>query len=129
MCLLGVGGCGQRRVEPTAVTSYENLGAINGAYSKATRTLNRPPKSLDELLPFLKEVGDPEAILRSPRDGEPYVIVWDVDLREKGPVPIFAYERLGKDGSRFISNGRIVSKMTNEDFGKANFPAGHRPSP
>ena len=128
--LLALEGCGPAAVEPTAVTAYENLASINGAYSKATRTLGHPPKNRAELEPFLKELGDPEKILVSPRDGAPYVIVWNVDLRPgKGPIPIFAYETRGKDGGRFTSNGRIIVKMSDAEFEKAKFPQGHRPTP
>jgi hypothetical protein len=111
------------------VTSYENLQSINGAYSKAARTLGHPPKDRAELEPFLRELGDPETILVSPRDGAPYVIVWNVDMQKnKGAIPIVAYESRGQGGNRFTSNGRVILQMTDADFEKATFPPGHRPA-
>src|SRR5206468_8320011 len=109
----------------------QNLSTIKGAYLKATQKLGKPPARQEDIMPFLQEVGEPEQILRSSNDGEPYVIIWGVDIRrylDKGIDPVVAYEKNGKDGKRVVSHGHFVRIETDEEFQKDVFPAGHKPS-
>jgi hypothetical protein len=74
---VGCGGKNDRDVTP----GYENLRLIGAAYLEATEKLKAPPGSLNDLKPFLAKHGDLATLLRSPEDGEDYVILWGVDLR------------------------------------------------
>jgi hypothetical protein len=127
MCILASAGCGSKSPDPASITCYENLGAINGAYARATQKLGRPPANAEELVPHLKEVGDPATILKSPRDGEPYVIFWNVDPR-KSPG-IIARESRGSGGKKFVSNGRIISQMTDAEVEAAGLKGSSVTSP
>jgi hypothetical protein len=48
-----------------------NLRKVREAYVTATKQLGRPPRNMDELTPSLKQIGDPQELMRS-RTGEPY---------------------------------------------------------
>jgi hypothetical protein len=127
--VLGLAGCGSKpQVVAEVSPSNQNLRAISTAYLQATDTLGRPPNNLEELKPFLKGQGGPEAILTSPDDGEPYTILWGVDYRTVpmygSTAPVLAYEKQGKGGKRFVLRMRDVTQLTNEDFQKATFPPG-----
>jgi hypothetical protein len=105
------------------------------AYSEAFSRLGRGPKDAEELKPFLKEFGNPDELLISPNDGQPYVIVWGANPTRGGPTeyqqmfPILAYESAGTGGKRALTDirGRPLT-VPNEDFSKLTFVAGHKPS-
>lgn len=131
-------GCGSSRPIAGGVdVSRQNLQKIGAAYVKATTQLKRPPEKSDDLLPFLTSdtrPGDPLSVLRSPNDGENYVIVWGVDVRKlvmnrnKTRV-IIAYEKWGKEGVRYVLKApNHVVALSEEQFTKASFPPGHRPA-
>lgn len=105
------------------------LTSLSKAYLKATQGLNRPPKSPDELAKFLDPGVSVESLLKSPADGQPYVILWGTDARtgmELKPL-VVGYEAQGKNGNRFVFTAMGVMFMSNEDFKTANFPPGHKP--
>jgi hypothetical protein len=111
--------------------SHENLLKLGAAYTRFNSKYNKAPKNLDELKPFLQELGRPDELLRSPRDGEPYVICWGVDLlvppKWARSTPVLAYERQGMGGQRYIlTTLRSVFRMTDEEFDRASFPPGHQ---
>jgi len=82
----------------------------------------------------LQEVGDPDKLLRSPIDGEEFVIIWGVDPRTEPPMdgklPILVYEKKGIGGKRYVWQlpTRIVA-MTDDELRTAYFPGNHRFSP
>jgi hypothetical protein len=127
-CVAGV-GCGGARPEP-ASPAGQHLERIGNAYLRATIGFNHPPANEKELLPFLREQGKPEELLRSPADGEPFVLVWGVELRRLtatgNDVPVVAYEKTGKDGKRHVLRGRAdVSLLTDRELKNATFPKGY----
>jgi len=113
------------------------------AYGKATLDLDRPPKNKEELLPFLKPPANPdnpdaatlkpEDILRSPADGEEFVIHWGIDIRslnmggDPAKLPVLAYEKNSHNGKRLVLQGRTVTEVTDEQFSELPFPRGHNP--
>jgi hypothetical protein len=106
------------------------LQQIGAAYTNATYALGRPPRDLQEFLPYLREQGAPDKIRRSPCDGEEFVIVWGVDLRmlqaRGNDIPILAYERQGQDGKRHVLRGRSeVLLFTEDELKSAVLPADH----
>jgi hypothetical protein len=133
---VGVFGCGSSTdTHVVALSDSEkNLSNIVLACLDAHESLRHYPKNAEELKPFLKRFGDPEAMLKSPVDGEPYVIVWGTDLSRGGPTPyqqmfpIFGYEKKGAGGKRAIVDvrGRPLT-VPSDDFSKLTFVAGHKP--
>lgn len=137
--LLAICGCGPSglivgQVDPTRA----KLQQISGAYLAATVKANRPPTKPEELLPFLGDKSTPDEekreIFRSNKDSEEFVIVWGVDLRKAGTdeLPrdvIFAYEKKGKDGKRYVlKTPTDVFVIPDDLFQKSSFPKGHQPS-
>lgn len=131
----GFAGCGQPAVveHMGGDQGGANLTQLNNFYIRATEKLKRPPKSLQELKAGSKDAGDIEAVLKSPNDAQPYIIVWNVDpispkgTKAEGPV-IIAYEKVGVGGQRWVLTQWGVSKLSAEEFLQANFPAGHHPA-
>ena len=120
LTVLGLAGCGHTPPAAPAKGSVQaNLEAICNAYRKASNDLKRPPKSLDEFKTYLKQYGDPEQLLVSPRDGQPIVVVYGADIWEE-PSPtnpqIIAYEKVGKDGKRFavMPMGAVIPYTADE---------------
>jgi hypothetical protein len=135
ICLTGCGGCGTSAPVILPQTDAEkNLTSIVLAYLDATEELHHNPKNAEEIKPFLKRFGDPNQILISPTDGEPYVVVWGASLNG-GPTPykqmfpIMAYEKKGSGGKRAIADvrGRTLT-VPNEDFPQLKFVGGHQPA-
>jgi hypothetical protein len=130
LIILLASGCGSGNATVgTVAPSYDNLKILSGAYFQATQRNNRPPQSLDELMPFIKVKGDPSAVLRSPDDGQNYKILWGVDVGGRlpgGKYPVVAYEQQGKGGKRYVLEGHNVVHLTDAEFKKAPFPPGHK---
>jgi hypothetical protein len=131
--LVVIGGCRPTIDEVSLTPAEKSLTYIALAYGDAHSELGRGPKDADELKPFLKVFGDPDALLVSPNDGQPYVIGWGVDPTRGGPTdymqmfPILAYEQSG--GKRAITDirGRPMT-VPAEDMPKLTFVGRHRPS-
>jgi hypothetical protein len=134
LIVLGLAGCGHKPPpEPAKGSAQANLEAILNSYRKASNELKRPPKSLDEFKSYLKQYGDPEQLLISPRDGQPFVLVLGTDIWEE-PSPtnplIIAYEKEGKDGRRFavMPMGAVIP-YTADEMAKFRYAAGHKFQP
>ena len=114
---------------PPDEASLKGLATI---YVYAAADLGRPPRSIEELQPIFKKasIEDPTSMLSSTRDGQPYVIIWGLDLagRYNGTDVPFAYEREGLDGVRLVINcSHQIEEVSEEDFAKLNWPEGHKP--
>ena len=127
-------GCGSSPDVVSFSQSEKNLTHIAMAYGDAESKLGRPPKNADELKPFLKEFGNPDDLLVSPVDGEPYVIAFGSatgggPTEYMGMFPILAYEKKGGGGKRAITDtrGRPMN-IPQADFAKLTFVRGHKPS-
>jgi hypothetical protein len=133
--LAGLTGCKSKVDVVSLSQSEQNLTHIALAYKDAHTKLDRPPKNVEELKPLLKDFGNPEELLVSPNDGQPYVIVWGADPTRGGPTeykgmfPILAYEQKGSGGRRAVTDirGRPMT-VPEEDFAKLTFVRGHKPS-
>jgi hypothetical protein len=133
--LIGCSSSSDVKVVPFS-KAEQDLSKIAMAYSDAQSDLGRPPKNAEEIKPFLKGFGNPEAMLTSPNDGQLYVVVWGANTTQGGPTeykgmfPILAYERKGAGGRRAVTDirGRPMS-IPDEDFPKLTFVRGHKPSP
>jgi hypothetical protein len=132
--LLAAAGC-RPETDVVALTQAEQeLTYIAVAYSEAHSQLGRGPKDAEELKPFLKDFGDPDDLLISPNDEQPYVVVWGANPGG-GPTPyqqmfpILAYEQKGVRGKRAITDvrGRPLT-IPEADLPKLTFVGRHRPS-
>ncbi len=133
---LSLPGCGGATQQPReAPLSYQHLKAIQRAYLLALRELQRPPENAKEILPYLHFEGDggPQALLRSPDDGEEYKIFWGIDPLQPrqgdDKLPILAHEQRGKDGMRYVMDAVGVYRKTDEEFAQLPMPAGNRAQP
>src|SRR5262249_53852929 len=129
---LGPAGCSSGPAKPED-PSMRNLRKIAQAYELANEMRGRPPRGGEELRGFLKELGekgDSDQILRSPRDGQPYVIIFGATLDVAAPATVLAYEQHGAGGTRYVLTvARDVKQMGEDEFAKASFAKGHKPSP
>jgi len=86
----------------------EQLRQLAVAYMQHIASHNgRAPKSEKNFRKYIKYVlqydeAQIDAMLMSPRDGEPYVVVYNVRVTGSKPV-VVAYEQSGKDGKRYIA--------------------------
>ena len=130
LAVAGPAACSKEvRVEAKLDPAHEHLMRIGSAYIQFNTNNHRPPQSVGDLKPFLKEFGSIEELLRSPRDGQPFVICWGVDLLVPPTwaksTPILAYEKRGAEGERYIlTTLRSVEQLSEEQFQQASFPPG-----
>jgi hypothetical protein len=129
--LLAFSGCGGEPEIPKIPEEQQNILFLLRAYCKFNGEKQRTPATLDELKPLLKDFGDPEKIILSPRDGQPYVLVGGLDISRApsgGALPVVAYERKGVDGNRQTVDLRgTIRILTPEEFKKLKFPPSHKP--
>jgi hypothetical protein len=133
--LVALAGCGSDTDVVKFSNAEQELTCVAMAYGDAHSKLGRGPKDAEELKPFLKTFGDPDDLLVSPNDGQPYVIVWGVDPSRGGPTdykqmfPILAYEAAGSKGKRAVTDVRGRPMLIpSEDFSKLTFGGRHRPA-
>ncbi|HKB04985.1 MAG TPA: hypothetical protein VKD90_22370 [Gemmataceae bacterium] len=126
-------GCGSEPVkyDETTIKAADQFRRVAVAYNQAAGR-KRKVASADDLKPFLKEHGDPDALLVSPLDGKPIVVVPGIT---PGAEPgddeqmIVAYEREGVNGKRMTVDIRgTVVIVSNDDFAKIKFAGGHVPA-
>jgi hypothetical protein len=116
-------------MDKTAGQVGENLTALANAYRQATEKNKRPPQGPDELKPFLPAGANPDTVLKSVRDDQPFVILWGTDPRtglDLKPL-VIGYEKQGKGGNRMVFTAMGVMTMDEKSFAEANFPKGHKP--
>lgn len=110
------------------------LKGIVTIYAYAAADRGRPPRSVEDLLPIFRQasIDDPDGALTSSRDGQPFVIVWGLDLagRHAGTSTPLAYEREGRDGTRLlVTCGQQLRELSEEEFAAIDWPDGHVPTP
>jgi hypothetical protein len=134
LILLGLVGCGGGRKQGELNPTEQRLWTIGKAYVEACNGLGRAPTNFAEIKPYVEgEVSDD--LLRSPNDGEPFVILWGVDYnrlpyRKDNPFTVGGYEKNGVHGTRYVLRFPMgVVSMTDDDLRKAIFPPGHSPPP
>jgi hypothetical protein len=135
LVLVGLTGCNSGPNVVPLTESENRLKFIALAYLEAHSRLGRGPKDAEELKPFLQEYGDPETLLVSPNDQQPYVVVWGVNPTRGGPSEymgmwqIIAYEKKGSGGKRAVTDirGRPLT-VPDADFPQLRFAGGHKPA-
>ena len=124
-CLIG---CGEEK--PTMLIedpTHLALEKIGNAYIRA----EKPPQNINELLTVMKMCNFPKELLKSPNDGQEFVIVYGVNLRmlkaTGNQVPIVAFEKMGKDGKRYVLRGQSsVSQLSDSELQTSKFPDGYK---
>jgi hypothetical protein len=110
------------RTEDPGVT---NLRKIGQAYEHFTSEKHRAPRNDDELKPMFNELGDntnPDEILRSKRDGQPFVIYYGAKMDSDARDVVLAHEKDGADGKRYVLTlDRMVVEMSDAEFASAKF--------
>jgi hypothetical protein len=129
--LLGFIGCSNKGADRQLDATEERLLKVGQAYIKANYRLQRAPKNADEIKANWEgEFSDD--VLRSPNDGEPFVILWGVDFATlppgpKDPFTVGGYEKTGTGGKRYVLRFPIqVVPMTDDELRQAVFPPGHK---
>ena len=115
-------GCSRGPAQSTSVE--QNLRHIGMAYDQTSKKDGRLPRNTEDLKPALQRFGDPEAILVSPNDGQPFVIHWGISIFRPGPTrgvfPILAHEAIGVDGKKYVLDNMLgVRQMTEAELDQA----------
>ena len=129
-CLLA-GGCGPGTAPPPAPQEVhlKQLAILYGKYTG--RHQGQGPKSEDDFKAFIKKLppadlagADPnniDALFTSPRDGQPYKVLYNVRMASPGPqgAPVIAYEQTGEGGRRYVADALGgVQELDEEAFAK-----------
>jgi hypothetical protein len=97
-------GCSSTKKPVELSKDEEAIVHVGLAYRDASAALKRGPASVTELKPYLKKYGDPDQLLVSPNDGQPYHIVWGLipsrPSKNSQTQRFLAYEKTGKHGKR-----------------------------
>jgi hypothetical protein len=96
---------------------------VGQAYRDAYTARKKPPSSIKDLKPYLTKFGDPDKVLISPSDNQPYEITWGVvprhPPRSMKVSPFLVSEKNGKDGKRYVLDFTFkVRYVTEEEFEK-----------
>jgi hypothetical protein len=127
-CFVVLGCGGPATVTAPADPVSSSMMKIVDAYRTATIKLNHPPRNMEELKPSLKEKGVTDDMLKSPRDGQPYMIIWGIDITKPPTsgdprnMPVIIYEKEGAGGKRWVVTQFSPQEMTDEEFAQANVP-------
>ncbi len=116
---------------PPPTECQKRLLAIGRAYVDATASNGKPPQSVKDLTPFLKPIGKPEELLKSPDDNQNFVIVYGsnlIGLKATGSDrPIVAFEKTGTGGKRNVLRGsRETFIMSESELRSAKYPEGFK---
>ena len=132
-----IAGCGGETVSLDDQTS-RYLSELGQAYMTFMIAEKRHPKSLEEIRQTLQTLhraeyaSDPELVMRSPRDGQPFVVILGAASKGDGgrdKSTIWAYEQTGVEGKRYVLMlSSDVQLLTDEEFARAEFAAGHKPA-
>lgn len=126
-------GCSQPAVVEAKIDpTQQQLILIGTAYQQFTFANDRPPAKPEDLKQAVTDLGGNDTVWVSPRDGQPFVIVWNVDLRQPPTwaksTPVLAYEKVGLNGKRFVRTVvGSVEELSPPEFAAASFPPGHVP--
>lgn len=128
LAVLLFSGCSSPSTSNGQLTTEEQaIRNVGLAYRDASRALRRGPTSVKELQPYLKKYGNPEKLLTSPSDGQPYHIVWGIvpSQPSKGGQSnrFLAYEQTGKNGKRYALDFMLkVHHLNDEEFNRLRAP-------
>jgi hypothetical protein len=122
--LLFVVACSSEKKPTNELTKEEEaIVHVGLAYREASTALKRPPSKVEEIKPYLAKYGEPDQVLLSPNDGQPYQINWGVTpMRPSDRVrtrPLIAYEQSGKSGKRCALDFMLrVHHLTDDELAR-----------
>jgi hypothetical protein len=124
-------GCA-RTEAPMDQPAIDRLSLLGEAYLQTTQKLNRGPRNIDELRQHVPSPHQLANLLTSPHDGQPYVIVWNIDPRQPPLTetpPLLAYEKDGKDGQYDVLTTMGVVRISRQELAKhlASTPGARTP--
>lgn len=132
---LSLTGCSSKPPPPAEDPGLVRLRTVGLAYRIHFFHYNRPPRTEQDLRRTFTELGvqgaepDLEQQLRSPRDGQPYVVIYGVPLDSDMRSTVLAYEQEGSGGSRYIfTQSGDMKLLTDAEFARADFAKGHKPT-
>lgn len=118
LLFFSTGGCSDpgRSNQAEESSSLKPLAAFYGKF--VNQHGGKTPRSEAEFKAFLKEpknaeslrlefqVADVDAMFISPRDQQPYVVIYGAmpDLPGPGGAPVVAHEKTGVEGKRFVAS-------------------------
>lgn len=129
LVFFAVGGCSKppKPADPVAT----NLYLIAQAYDLHIADRHRPPQDEADLAKTLKtidETRDPSEVLRSPRDGQPYVIVYGAPLDSSALDVVLAHEKDGAEGKRYVlTQAGYVKVLSDAEFTAAPMAKSTKP--
>ena len=133
--LLVAAGCSRAR--PVEPNQTESAACSRSATPTATplRDCGTLPKISRSFSPIWARART-EDLLRSPNDGEKFVVIWGVNFdrlpRTQGgsPYVVAVYEQKGVGGKRYVLRFPLSTcRMTDEQWKTASFPPGYTPPP
>jgi hypothetical protein len=116
-------GCGSRKSDSPLTAEQVTPEAqaiinVGQAYRDSYAARKKPPAGINDLKPYLAKFGDPDKVLVSPSDGQPYEITWGiVPGRPPGSAKGSAFlvsEKSGKDGKRYVLDFRFQVRSVTE---------------
>jgi hypothetical protein len=117
-------GCSSSPTRPAELSEQEQaIVNVGLAYRDASVALNRGPANEQELMPYLKKYGDPNQVLVSPSDGQPYQITWGLTPSRPTKAAVsqrfLVYEQTGKNGKRYAVDIKLkVYHLSDGEFAK-----------
>jgi hypothetical protein len=121
-------GCGSPPPkEVPTIPAQANLRSLALGYANATTRLKHPPKNVEDLKPYLKDLGDPAELLKSPTDGTELAIGWGTDIMKQkdGQFVIWAYDKSTHgENKRWVIRGRFPAELTEEQVQNSVFATG-----
>lgn len=121
----GGGGTGGGELDAT----HARLLQVKAAYDRFTEAAGRPPRTESELLTQAPPE-QREELLKSPRDGKPFVIGYgadrfDLSWATPDSIPALAHEADGVDGSRWVlTTPGAILEVAADDFPRVVLPPG-----
>lgn len=107
---LGLAGCSPRpqHADLSKVEASLNPGA--NAYGIARRSNGKGPANLVQLKAATAEItgGNPDDHLTPSRDGEPFVVLYGLEMSTN---PVVAHGKTGKGGGRWVVDMRKMSRL------------------
>ncbi|QDU30803.1 hypothetical protein ETAA8_59520 [Anatilimnocola aggregata] len=113
-------GC-ERTLPPIPEATIDRLDTISWAYLKAAESLNRGPKDMAELQKFLPPDQAVDELLKSPHDGQPLILVWNIDPRQPPETeipPVMAYEQQGVNGEFDVLTTMGIMRVNQQELNK-----------
>jgi hypothetical protein len=117
-----------------------NLRPLASIYGKfMAQHQGKPPANETEFNAYVASLGvkqlaalgidDPEKLFVSPRDHQPYIVLYGPGVL-KGPpgpagMPVVAYEQVGVGGKRFVASSYGAVEAVDEARFRALVPGGH----